>query len=67
LRIGDRRGLPDGFQLGPNSAGETLGTDALREAGVAHSFRQELGDAWTIRSGPLSAVEVSKALTAFIR
>src|SRR3954447_5746413 len=42
-------------------------TDALREAGVEYSFRQELGDAWTIRFGPLSAAEVSKALTAFVQ
>jgi hypothetical protein len=41
--------------------------DALREARVRHSFHQELGGAWTIRFGPLSAVEVSKALTAFVR
>lgn len=41
--------------------------DTLREAGVKHSFHQELGGAWTIRFGPLSAAQVSKALTAFVR
>jgi hypothetical protein len=41
--------------------------DALREAGVRPSFVQELGGAWTIRFGPLSAMEVSKALTAFVQ
>jgi hypothetical protein len=41
--------------------------DALREARVKHSFHQELGGAWTIRFGPLSAAEVSKALTAFVQ
>jgi hypothetical protein len=42
-------------------------TDTLREAGVKHSFHQEPGGAWTIRFGPLSAAQVSKALTAFVR
>jgi hypothetical protein len=42
-------------------------TNALREARVRHSFHQELGGAWTIRFGPLSAAELSKALTAFVR
>jgi hypothetical protein len=41
--------------------------ETLREEGVPHSFQQELGGAWTIRFGPLSAMEVSKALTAFVR
>lgn len=39
----------------------------LRDTGVTHSFRQELGGAWTIRFGPLSAAEVSIALTAFVQ
>lgn len=40
---------------------------ALEEGGVPHPFRQELGDAWTLRFGPLSAAEVSTALSAFVR
>jgi hypothetical protein len=40
---------------------------SLQEAGVRHSFVQELGDRWTIRFGPLSAAEVSTALGAFVR
>ena len=40
---------------------------SLEAGGVSHSFRQELGGAWTLRFGPLSAVEVSVALTAFVR
>jgi hypothetical protein len=40
---------------------------ALRESGVSYSFRQELGDAWTIRFGPISASDLSIALTAFVR
>jgi hypothetical protein len=39
----------------------------VEASGVSHSFRQELGGAWTLRFGPLSAAEVSIALTAFVR
>ena len=34
---------------------------------VDHSFRQELGGAWTLRFGPLSATEISAALMAFVQ
>lgn len=40
---------------------------SLDASGVRYSFRQELGGAWTIRFGPLSASEVSVALSAFVR
>jgi hypothetical protein len=40
---------------------------ALEERGVPHSFRQELGNAWTLRFGPLSAADVSAALSAFVQ
>jgi hypothetical protein len=40
---------------------------ALRDSDVAYSFRQELGGAWTIRFGPISAAEASIALTAFVQ
>jgi hypothetical protein len=33
---------------------------------VLHSFRQELDGAWTLRFGPLAAMEVAKALAAFV-
>lgn len=39
---------------------------ALSELGVAHSFRQELDGGWTLRFGPLRAVEIAKALSAFV-
>jgi hypothetical protein len=42
-------------------------TAALLGGGIRHSFRQELGGAWTLRFGPLSAAEVSTALMAFVR
>ena len=41
--------------------------ESLNEEGVPHSLRQELGDAWTIRFGPLSAANVGTALSAFVR
>jgi hypothetical protein len=40
---------------------------SLEDSGVSHSFRQELGGAWTLRFGPLSAADVSVALRAFVR
>jgi hypothetical protein len=44
-----------------------LHAQALEQSGVPHSFRQELGDRWTLRFGPLSAADVSAALSAFVR
>lgn len=40
---------------------------ALEASGIRHSFRQELGGAWTLRFGPIGATEVSVALAAFVR
>ena len=40
---------------------------SLEASGVSHSFRQELGGAWTLRFGPLSAADISLALMAFVR
>jgi hypothetical protein len=37
-----------------------------KAAGVKFSLVQELGDAWTLRFGPLSAAEVSVALRSFV-
>lgn len=39
---------------------------ALERTGISHSFRQELGGGWTLRFGPLRAVEVARALSAFV-
>ena len=33
---------------------------------VPHSFQQELGGGWTLRFGPLRAIEVARALAAFV-
>lgn len=38
----------------------------LTERGVPHGFRQELDGGWTLRFGPLRAVEVARALGAFV-
>jgi hypothetical protein len=39
---------------------------ALRASGVRFKVVQELGSAWTLRFGPLSAAEISSALRAFV-
>ena len=39
---------------------------ALKVAGIRFRLVQELGDAWTLRFGPLSAAEVAMALRAFV-
>lgn len=33
---------------------------------VPHTFRQELGGAWTLRFGPLPAADIARALSAFV-
>lgn len=33
---------------------------------VPHAFRQELDGAWTLRFGPIAAIEIAKALAAFV-
>ena len=38
----------------------------LQQSGTKYSFRQELAGAWTLRFGPLSAAEVSRALQQFV-
>jgi hypothetical protein len=39
---------------------------ALKERGVAHKFQQELDGGWTVRLGPMRAVDVAGALTAYL-
>lgn len=38
----------------------------LEQRNVPHSFRQELDGAWTLRFGPLRAIDVAAALSAFV-
>ena len=40
--------------------------EELSRRDVPHSFRQELNDGWTLRFGPLRAVDVAAALAAFV-
>ncbi len=38
----------------------------LSRQDIPHSFRQELDGGWTLRFGPLTVVDVSAALSAFV-
>ena len=38
----------------------------LAGRGVPHSFRQELDGGWSLRFGPLRALDVARALSAFV-
>jgi hypothetical protein len=38
----------------------------LADRDVPHTFRQELDGGWTLRFGPLRAVDVATALSAFV-
>jgi hypothetical protein len=40
---------------------------SLQTSGIRFRMVQELGDAWTLRFGPLSAEEVSMALRSFVQ
>ena len=62
-----RYGLDATFQGATGYERAERHVKALSERGVPHSFRQELDGGWTLRFGPLSAAEVSKALGAFVR
>jgi hypothetical protein len=41
--------------------------DALVAAGVRCQLLQNLDNSWSLRFGPLTAVEVGKAISAFVR
>jgi hypothetical protein len=43
-----------------------LHQEELERDGVAHSFRQELDGAWTLRFGRLRAGDIAQALSAFV-
>jgi hypothetical protein len=62
-----RYGLDATFQgaSGYQRAERHLG--ALERRGVTHSFRQELDGGWTVRLGPLRAIDIGAALSAFVR
>ncbi len=62
-----RYGLDATFQGASGYERAERHRESLDASGVRHSFRQELGGAWTIRFGPIDASDVSVALTAFVR
>lgn len=62
-----RYGLDATFQGSSGYARAEFHLESLRRSGVPHSFHQELGGSWSVRFGPLSAVEISEALSAFVR
>jgi len=62
-----RYGLDATFQGASGYERAESHAKALGEGGVPHSFRQELGGGWTLRFGPLSAADVSSALSAFVQ
>jgi hypothetical protein len=40
---------------------------ALVEAGIKHQVLQNMDNSWSLRFGPLTALEVGKAVAAFVR
>lgn len=61
-----RYGLDATFQGASGFERAESHRELLEASGVEFSFRQELGGAWTLRFGPLQAVQVSAALSAFV-
>lgn len=62
-----RYGLDAMFQGATGHERAEVHERQMRDSGIAYSFLQELGGGWTLRFGPLSAGEISKALSAFVR
>ncbi len=62
-----RYGLDATFQGATGMQRAQWHMDELERRGVVHSLRQELGGGWTVRLGPLRAVDVGAALSAFVR
>ena len=62
-----RYGLDASFQGASGYERAERHRAALEEGHVSFSLRQELGDGWTLRFGPLSAAEIGTALGAFVR
>jgi hypothetical protein len=40
---------------------------ALAAAGIKHQVLQNMDNSWSLRFGPLTALEVGKAVSAFVR
>jgi hypothetical protein len=61
-----RYGLDATFQGGSGYERAQVHRAELESHGVAHTFRQELNGAWTLRFGPLPAADIRAALEAFV-
>ena len=61
-----RYGLDATFQGASGYARAELHRLELQRRDVPHGFHQELGGGWTLRFGPVRAVEVARAMAAFV-
>lgn len=61
-----RYGLDATFQGASGYERAELHQHELQRRGVPHTFRQELGSGWTLRFGPLAAIDIASALSAFV-
>lgn len=62
-----RYGLDATFQGASGYERAERHVEVLDRTGVRYSFRQELGDGWSLRFGPMTAADISVALGAFVR
>ena len=61
-----RYGLDATFQGASGYQRADRHREVLDGSGIPHRFRQELDGGWTLRFGPLRAVDVAAALGAFV-
>jgi hypothetical protein len=61
-----RYGLDATFQGASGCARAERHEAELARQGVPYSLKQELDGGWTLRFGPLRAIDVAKALGAFV-
>ncbi len=63
---GGRFGLDATFQGASGYERAGIHERSLVAAGAPYSFRQELGDGWTLRLGPFPAEQARRAMDAFL-
>jgi hypothetical protein len=61
-----RFGLDATFQGRTGFERMEIHESVLKRSGVRFKVVQELGNAWTLRFGPLSAAEVARALESYV-
>gem|GEM_PF-661389 len=61
-----RYGLDATFQGASGYQRAEVHEQDLRRRAVPHRFQQELDGGWTLRFGPLRAIDVASALAAFV-